>query len=283
VFRTGDAPTLDLSLDEVLNRLASHAAVDAILVMGSAGAEGEGVGPASDYDLLVVLRELSLPLRLVLTRVDHRLTEVYFTSAATLEQLVAGDRLQDGAEELRLAMTTWIQTGRIAFDRVGHLAQARTLLAGRASFLPATDAQLYDRWVHTNYNVRQTQRMVRAEEAVYQTAVDLRLLYGLDDLKVDYFAMRRLPYRGEKEAVRYWMERDPAYLQLFQATLAERDRAQKVALYSQLAAMTLVPVGGLIPENATSVTLEPDRHDTSGAIGEALRLWGALVADRHMT
>jgi hypothetical protein len=123
VFRTGDAPTVELPLDEVLARLASHPAVDAILVMGSAGVEAGGQGSASDYDLLVVLAELPLPLRLVLTLVDRRLTEIYFASASTLERLAAGERLPDGAEELRPAMTDWIQTGRIAFNRSGRLEQ----------------------------------------------------------------------------------------------------------------------------------------------------------------
>ncbi len=69
--RMGDTPTRDLSLDEVLDRLVSHAAVDAMLVMGPTGAEGGRLGPASDYDLLVVLKEFTLPLRLVVTSVDH--------------------------------------------------------------------------------------------------------------------------------------------------------------------------------------------------------------------
>src|SRR5262249_25422157 len=194
MFPTGDAPTCNLSLDEVIARLASHAQVDAVLIMGSAGVERDQVGRPSDYDLLVVLTELSLPLRLVLTLVDHRLTEVYFTVTSALAALAAGERSPDGAEELRLAMTGWIQTGRIAFDRVGHLALARTVLSHRAAFLPATVAELYDRWAHTNYNVRQTKRMTMAVDAVYQTAVDLRLLFGLDDLKGDYFAIRRMPF-----------------------------------------------------------------------------------------
>src|SRR5262249_27609350 len=115
-------------------------------------------------------------------------------------------------------------------------------------------------------NVRQTKRMTIAVDAVYQTAVDLRLLFGLDDLNGDYFAMRLIPFRGEKEAVRYWMEQDPAYFQLFQATLAERGRAQKVALYCQLADMTLAPLGRLMSEDTTSVTLESKRDDIEGAV-----------------
>jgi len=80
--------------------------------------------------------------------------------------------------------------------------------------------------------------------------------------------------------------RDSRVAQLeFHYARTEMDRAQKVALYGQLAALTLAPVGGLVPDDATSVALQPARNDTDagGAVGEALRLWGALVEDRHAT
>jgi hypothetical protein len=114
VFQTGEQPTADLALDVVLDRLSARQLMDAVLVMGSApaGAEAGNLGPASDYDLFVVLKELPTPLRLVLTRVDHRLTEVYFASVSTLEQLAAGAPLPPAAEEMRGAVLKWIQNSR---------------------------------------------------------------------------------------------------------------------------------------------------------------------------
>src|SRR5262249_5226198 len=97
---TSDTPTHTLSLEQVLDRLAAHTEVDAVLNMGAAGVERNQMGRrSSDYDLLVVLTELSLPLRLVLTVVDHRLTEFYLTVTSALAALAAGERLPDGAEE----------------------------------------------------------------------------------------------------------------------------------------------------------------------------------------
>ncbi len=261
MFQSADAPTAGAPLQEVLDRLAARTLVDGVLVMGSAATVTDGLTPWSDYDLLVVLEQPAPPLWLVLTLVDHRLTEVYFTPAAALEQLPAGERLPDGLETLRFALSTWLQTGRIAFDRWGRLEQVRKLLASRASYGPTTEVEVYNRWVHTNYNVCQTKRMAAADDPVYQMAVNLRLIYSLADLKTDYFAVRRLPYRGEKEVVRYWMEQDPPYLRLFQAAIAAGDRSEKLALYYQLAAATLALVGGLVPEEATTVEVDQSRVD----------------------
>ena len=218
MFQTGDAPTAGVSLQEVLDRLADRRVVDGVLVMGSAAAVADRLPPWSDYDVLVILEQAALPLRLVLTLVDHRLTEVYFITTAALEQLAAGEQLPDGVEAVRSALTLDPERTR-HLRPPGWLAYARMLLASRASYAPTTEVELYNRWVHTNYNVRQMKRMEASADPVYQMAVDLRLLYCLADLKTDYFAVRHLPYRGEKEAVRYWMEHDPAYLQLAQAAL----------------------------------------------------------------
>lgn len=281
MFQTGDSPTANLTLDTTLARLANHPQVDGLLVMGSAGA-GD-MHPTSDYDVLVVLQEMSAPLRLALTIVERRLTEVYFTSSAALEKLAAEKVTSEtDADNLRPAMTRWLQTGRIAFDRSGLLARARAMVASRDWFVAATGAEMYDRWAHTNYTVRQTRRMATADDLVYQMAVDLRLLYGLDDLKNDYFVLRQLPYCGEKEAVRYWMDHDPSYLRLFQETLSEADRACKVALYERLAELTLAPVGGLVPVDTISITLEREREDTTGAVRQSLALWRKLLGeDEH--
>mgnify|MGYP001040812484 FL=1 len=43
-----------------------------------------------------------------------------------------------------------------------------------------------------------------SSDPIYLEAFDLRLLYQLSDLMVDYFAVRGLPYQGEKTAIRYW-------------------------------------------------------------------------------
>jgi hypothetical protein len=81
------ARTSDLSLAGLLSRLAAHDVVDGIVLMGTTGTPD--VTPTSDYDLLLVLRELPAPLRMVTTWVEGRLTEVYCTTVRAIERLVA--------------------------------------------------------------------------------------------------------------------------------------------------------------------------------------------------
>src|SRR5438034_9920673 len=116
-----------LALNEVIARLALHDPVDGVLLMGSTGQKT--LSPASDYDLVVGLASQPEPIALLHTVIDQRLAEVYFCSTATLDQ-IAGEHNSAQGGTLpsvgdQVAFYTWLQTGRIAFDRSGRLARAQ--------------------------------------------------------------------------------------------------------------------------------------------------------------
>src|SRR4051812_34689529 len=77
------------SLDEVIASLSARPAVDAVLTMGSTATGA--LHPASDYDLLVVLSEMPVPVFLAMTTIDGRMAELYFTTTQTLDTLLALD------------------------------------------------------------------------------------------------------------------------------------------------------------------------------------------------
>src|SRR6476659_10494644 len=104
------------SLDEVIASLSANAAVDAVLTMGST-ATGS-LHPASDYDLLVVLSEMPVPAFLAMTTIEGRMAELYFTTTQTLDMLLALDA-PIPPDRFEANILTWLQSGRIVFDRSG--------------------------------------------------------------------------------------------------------------------------------------------------------------------
>ena len=190
-------------------------------------------------------------------------------------------KLADPADSLEGKLIRWLQAGQIAFDRAGHLDAAQCKVQSGQWLRPAGDGEIYASWFGVNYNVQQTRRMLASSDPGYLWAVDFRLLYQLTDLWGSYFRVRRLPWEGEKGAIRYFQTHDPAYLDLFRACLAEPDRVRKVQLYEQLAALTLTPVGGLWPEGATAIqfAVGADGELPSGTVPEALAFWENLVSD----
>ena len=280
-FPTIRSRSNELTLAEVIARLGQHAAVEGVLLIGSTGQET--LTPASDYDLIVILSSMPAPLHVALTYIDGRLADVIFVIVAAIDRILVSAELHEDVDSMDGKLIRWLQRGQIVFDRTGRVRQAQTRVGSGQWLRPANDAELYAGWFSINYNVRQTRRMLASDDPVYQTAVDYRLLYTLAELWLHYFRMRRLPWEGEKGAVRYLAAHDPAYLELFHRCLAEQDRARKVSLYEQLADLTLAPVGGLWPEGDTALQFDLAASDPLDAptISAALTFWEELLGFAH--
>ena len=173
------AKTNGMTLEAVLARLAAHDAVDGILLMGSTGTGN--LSPTSDYDLLLILTELAVPMRMVTTWVDGRLTEVYCTTVRAIERITADPAAWTDLSEEGVVLT-WLQSGRIAHDRTGRLARAQGM--ARATPPPALQGEheIYEAWRKIGYNVAHVKRYLASDDPVSHIAIDLRLLHGLDEL-----------------------------------------------------------------------------------------------------
>ncbi len=254
-------------------RLARHAEVDGVVMMGSGAAAT--LTPFSDIDLLVILSGGPLALKMVSTTIEGRLSEVYFVSASELDRYAEGAFLvpEYSEEAVRLR---WIQTGQVLFDRAGRLEGLRLALAQGDWTSPPTDAELYEAWFAINYELAQTRRLLRASDAVSLLKVDLRLTALVSGLWERYFLVRRLPSLSEKARIRWLAANDPPAFTLLQACLAEGDRQRRFALLEQLAGRVLESVGGLWPTEMTSVQLAPDANPEEA--GQQLDAWESWLA-----
>lgn len=274
-------PPQALTLDALVAHLVKQEAISGILFMGTTGTAA--LTPTSDYDLLLVFAALPVPLRMVTTWVDDRLTEIYCTTVQAVERVATDPTsVADGSDEGILL--TWLREGRVVHDRDQILmdAQARARQERRPIPGSATDMAEVRRGI--SYNVVQLHRHLGSDDPVSRVAVDLRLLYSLFEVVLHYFPLRHLPWHGEKAAVRYWQEHDPDYLALLQHYLAEGDRPRKAKLYEELAQWTLAPVGGLWERGATTIATgaawgaEPEPI-SSDASDQAMHFWQNLIQD----
>jgi hypothetical protein len=276
---TTAARTNALDLEEVLDRLAAHPAVDGILLMGTTGTGA--LTPTSDYDLVLVFAELPVPLRMVNTWVGGRLTEVFCTTVGAVER-IAADPAGFAAASEEGEVAGWLRVGRVAHDRRGVLRAAQAAVQSAPPPAAVTDAEVDAAWRHVGYNVAQLRRYLAADDPMSRFAVELRLLYSLSDVMVHYFTARRLPWRGEKAAIRHWAANDPDYLARFRACLAEPDRRRKAERYEELARLAFAPVGPLWEVGTTAVAVGAgygtEAAAPAGDAADALAFWDALVA-----
>ncbi len=281
IMKPNSAPahTTSLPLDDTLARIAKHELVEGILLLGSTGTKA--FTNTSDYDVLVVFSTLSAPLRIVNTWISGRLAEIYCTTNETIERVANTKKpWLDSSEEATIL--GWLKTGRIQFDRLSMLTSAQASVTDSpAPELPG-DYAIYEAWRKIGYNVAQIKRYLVADDPQSQMAVDLRLLYSVDEVKIHYFTVRRLPWRGEKPAILHWMEHDVNFLNHLRQYFDEPNRHRRVALYEELARLSLAPIAELWGFGETAISLGAGygvRHAMDNlSADEALALWRALVA-----
>jgi hypothetical protein len=276
MFQTLLSSSNNLTLDEAIGRLSQHPAVEGIVLIGSTGRNT--LTAASDYDLLLILSHMPAPFTVALTWIDHRLTDVIFATKQQIEGILALDS-PTHPEEWPGRILQWLQTGRIAYDRTGLLAQTQAKVQGDNWLLTLSDYDVYMAWFGLNYNVSQTRRLMAAEDPVYLIAADMRLAhYGTSDLLLRYFRIRKLRWQGEKAAVRHLSTHDPNYLTLLQQFLATGERTAKFALYEQLVAMAAAPAGGLWLSGATAIEFWPEVDFSPEIVAQSLTFWESLLS-----
>ena len=264
-----------MTLEELVARLEKSDDVLAVAVIGSAGENK--LNPASDYDLLIVLRAMSISITGGVTNLEGRFTDIIFALSQDIEDLSRADNNSIAVNSMQGAILTWLKNARIKFDKTGHLEIIqKRVKKGLAARLPS-EGEVYSRLDKASYNLAHTRRMMLSEDPDYQTAIDLRLLYQLADLMVDYFLVRGLPWQGEKHAVRYWRTHDISYFNLFIKCINEKDRLRKIDYYSELASATMAPVGELWHSGETRFRLIPDSEMTSGKMRAAEEFWQSLL------
>lgn len=265
----------ELTLEELIDRLRRSRQVDATAIIGSAS-EGR-LNPASDFDLLIVLAEKPLPITGGVALLEGHFTDIIFTTPEEVAQLSEADDDTVPLGTIDGTIVRWMKTARIGFDKSGCLTRLQKRAGEGLPLKPPSEGEKLSRLDKASYNLAHTKRMLTSDDPVYHAAVDLRLLYQLSDLMVDYFLVRGLPWPGEKEAIRYWRRADPEYLDLFTKCLHEKDRARRVGCYEELATKTMAPVGPLWQTGATRFRLSPDSEMTGEKQKSAEIWWESLL------
>jgi hypothetical protein len=248
--------------------------VDGLVTVGSTGRDS--LTPISDYDVLVVLAEMPVPLHVGITYIDHRLTDLLFATTTHLQHILAAEAAIDGdAWEGRIAR--WLMTGQVVFDRHGIVQQAQAKVRGGNWIRPLEDIDAYGAWIGVNYNLLHTRRLMRSDDPIYLHAAELRMsLYGAVSVLLSYFRIRKLLWEGDKAAIRYLLAHDPSYFDLLQQFLRESDPYRKFAAYEQIAAATLAPISTLWDGEPTVLwnDMLPASWET---VEQSLAFWDTLL------
>ncbi len=273
-METRKAKTNERTIDEVIDKLARQEIIDGLIVVGSAATDQ--LTPASDYDLVIVLATMPVPLHTGVTYIDGRFTDLLFHTTEQIEQILAATEPFDFWDWTG-RLVGWLETGQVHFDRHGKLGAAQAKIRSGQWIAPVEESAGYGAWQTINYNLAVVRRLLTSDDPAYLMAADLRMaLFGPQDLFWNYFAVRGLQPDSEKQHIRYLQEHDPTFLAYFNRFLAELDRNEKFRCYVVLAEQVLAPVGALWQAGETVLNLG-GKERTFAMEEKALDFWAGLI------
>lgn len=243
-------------LEPVISRLRTKEQVEGVLAIGSLASQS--LTSASDYDLVIVLRDVECAWYVGITTIQDRFTDLLFVSANALRQIQ--EQISPLADTHELApVIRWFERGVILFDRNGQLAGAQQHVQQHNLVQPISDAAAYGAWFATNYNLAVACRLCQSSISHDQSVADIRMaVYGHADVWFSYFTIRHIPWNGDKAAIKYLSKNDPGYLELYQSLIQTTDRAAKLECYRRAAAHVTAPLGGLWDfVDVTNIQLPP--------------------------
>lgn len=237
--------TTDKTIDDTIKLLTKRSEVTAIVTLGTT-ATGQ-LTPDSDYDVLLVLKDHKPNFSVEISIIDGRTADILFVAAEQITLLTLKSVQEFSPPEL--SISRWLSNGKIIFDRDSKTSKAQE--ACRLKLSDNTPGQhfLADRAQHLNYDLRVNKTYARSTNPLYLQALRLRELHSFSNLFMGYFALRGVPWEGEKRALKHLQQSDPTFLELITSWLNETDLKQRMEIYSEVAAIVLEPAGGIWPDN----------------------------------
>lgn len=254
-----DAITRTWRFDETIQRLSQSPFVEGIAAFGSRAFARESA--ASDYDLLIVLRDLPAPVFQIITAIDGLIADIVPVNVELIERMVAAGA-EPPTDLFGVMLVQKLRTARILFDRAGLMARAqaaaRAIPAISLTPKPAMFAKRYAEMFWQGFVTQQVRRMSRSEDELHHLAADMMISSILTQTYRAYFELRGLAWEGEKAALRYWRQSDPACYELVRLLIGARDLEARLNAYERLSRHVLDGYGEPIRAGQTAVMLATD-------------------------
>jgi predicted nucleotidyltransferase len=216
-------------LDKIIEKLRSNDDVDAVFLTGSnATQESKSY---SDIDLVVILKENKNSLYSLYKWIDNIFAEIFFFDLSDIQRIVLSKNID--SDNFDAILLDWIKKSNIYFDKSG----VTTNLKSKASEIDTSHVSEKSKrgyWQRINHNYIADKRYFDSGDKVYHEALEMKLFYSMEQVTCGYFALRDIPWRGEKNAILYMKENAKDFYKLFQDYAWATSLSERFKAYSQM-------------------------------------------------
>lgn len=217
------------SLRDLIDKLKTSPRVKGVFTTGTTAS---GVNPSSDIDIVVILDKNTEELKSIYTTIENRFSDIFFFDVEFVKQLE--DKSEVSGNNFEGMFLAWLGSGDIEYDSGGLLSEMKKKIEKTPPVQRVTEQEAKDLWVKVNYNFIANLRHYGSKYELYHRALEIRLLYSVVELMTAYFSFRGIPWRGEKDAVKYLEVNDQSFWEIFQKYSTSNTLSEKVKNYEEL-------------------------------------------------
>lgn len=219
-----------MTLNDLIQNLKSKEEIDAVFVTGS-----QGLGEQksySDIDLAVIFKENKEKLFSVFQFIDDKPADIFFYDSATLQKLISDEII--AANTMEGVLVSWLSKGDIVFDKSGALTSLKVRYSELEKKLevPKIEVSKWESLINSGYIVNK--RYFESGNQEYHELLEIKFLQDLYNIFMGYFEFRNIPWRGEKQMLRFMKEKDVEFYNLYTSCLKASSTKEKFEIYSEL-------------------------------------------------
>lgn len=218
------------TLKNLIENLRNKDEVDAVFVTGSQGLGEEKT--YSDIDLVVIFKENTQKLFSLFQFIDDKPADIFFYDIQTLEKLMSDEEIP--ANTMDAVLVSWLEKANVEFDKSGTLSKLQKDIQKVITKMKVPDIEMkkFESWINSAYITNK--RYFESNNSEYYELLEIKLLQDTYNLFMAYFEFRNVPWRGEKQMLRYLKENDKVFYNLYMSCIKTTSVKEKFEIYSEL-------------------------------------------------
>ena len=261
---------MNISLKTVGEKLKKNNNVDCVFLTGSHGTGKQK--PYSDLDLIIVFKKNTKSIKSVYTFIDGAFADIFFFDLADVKRIKKAKALDPNTFDSMFL--DWLRKAKILFDKSGEVS--RLMAKSRRPKAKMSFSEQFNFWQQISYNYLANKRYFKSNDPLYHEALEIRLPYSVIQLVTGYFALRGIPWRGEKEAVLWLKKNDSDFYLLFRKYVVTPNLAKRFKLYVQMVRKALPKKYKLWDKNLV-IALPKGRIKEEKIIKNLTKYWRGLL------
>ena len=216
-------------LDRIIEKLKLNRDVDAMLITGSLGV-GKSK-PYSDIDLVVILKENKNSLYSLYKWIGGIFAEIFFFDMSDIQRINTSKNID--SDNFDAILLDWVKKSNIYFDKSG----VTTYLKSKSSEIDislVSEKSKNGYCQRINHNYITDKRYFESGDKIYHESLEMKLFYSMEQIICGYFALRDMPWRGEKNAILYMKENAKDFYKMFQDYTSATSLIERFKAYSHM-------------------------------------------------